>query len=302
MAFCIMLATLIADEAVDRGAKRLRAYVWAVVAGSAVASAVQFLALRGVPVVGDTDVVGGVLAHVAQAVIVFLEYLLWAAIIVAFYSNRRADLLAVARMHAAQVQHAELQRRMLESQLQALQARVAPQFLFAVLLRMRELYDIDPAQGARLVDNLIVYLRAALPETRESKSPLERELKLVEAYLSLKQGKPGAALCVVAPPAVLRARVPSMILLPLVHHLLSAKRSPVQATSAIEISVRTELGVLRLVLSVCGTCAVDQDERGVLRDVRERLRALFGESAECQVASTLDGGRIILEIPLDVSV
>ena len=46
MAYGVMLATLVADEAVDRGAKRLRAYGWAVITGSAVAAVTQLLVQR----------------------------------------------------------------------------------------------------------------------------------------------------------------------------------------------------------------------------------------------------------------
>src|SRR4029077_16310597 len=42
MAFCIMFTTLVADELVAGGAKRLSAYAWAVVIGSAAAAFAQW--------------------------------------------------------------------------------------------------------------------------------------------------------------------------------------------------------------------------------------------------------------------
>ena len=300
MAYCVMLATLVADEAVDGGAKRLRAYGWAVIAGSAVAALAQWQ-VQGWLAWG-TDA-GSFLSHIAQAASVFLEYLLWAAIIVMVYANRRTALLASARMNATQVQRAELQARVLESELQTLQARVEPEFLFSTLLQMRALYDVNPAQGAQMADDLIVYLRAVLPQMRDSHSTVGHELQLTAAYLSIKQAsKPGARPDGAAPPEVLRARIPSMMLLPLVDHMLCADRNPLAASSAIEISVTSRAGTLRFAVSDGNASGVPQDARGVLRDIRVRLHALYGERAKLHVGSSSDGAGIILEIPHEASV
>jgi hypothetical protein len=311
MAYGVMLATLVADEAVDRGAKRLRAYGWAVITGPAVAAVTQLLVQRWLPWGGgtdpygyslDADAAGNLLISIAQATSVFLEYLLWAAIIVMIYANRRTALLASARMNAVQVERAKLQRELLESQLQALQARVEPQFLFGTLLQMRDLYDINPAGGAQMADDLIVYLRAALPQMRDSSSTLEQELKLATAYLSIKQPqKSGVRPDVAAPAGALSARVPPMMLLPLVEHMLAADRNPLEATSAIEISVSAQAGALRLAVSDPNARALAKDAHGVLRDIRERLGALSGERGKLYVESSSGSARIVLEIPYDAT-
>ena len=52
--------------------------------------------------------------------------------------------------------------------LQAMQARVEPQFLFDTLDRIGEIYDRDPAKGQRTIDDLIAYLRTAMPQMNSS--------------------------------------------------------------------------------------------------------------------------------------
>jgi LytS/YehU family sensor histidine kinase len=233
---------------------------------------------------------------------VFLEYLLWAAIIVMIYANRRTALLASARMNAAQVERAKLQRTVLESKLQALQARVEPQFLFGTLVQMRDLYDIYPAEGAQMADDLIVYLRSALPQMRDSSSTLEQELKLATAYLRIKRlPTPGVRPDVATPAGALSARVPPMMLLPLVEHMLCADRNPLEATSAIEISVSVRASALRLAVSDRNAQALAKDARGVLSDIRERLRALYGERGKLHVGSSNGSACIVLEIPYDAT-
>ena len=115
---------------------------------------------------------------ITQPAAMFFEFLIWGSIVVFIYVKRRNSLRADKRMHSARAQRAEAQRRTLESRLQALQARVEPQFLFNTLAEVRDLYDVDPALGGRMLGDLIAYLRAALPHFRESSSTVSRELEL----------------------------------------------------------------------------------------------------------------------------
>src|SRR5947207_2151441 len=195
MTFSIMCCTRVADEMVVLGSPQLSAYAMAVIGGSAIGTIVQWQLhkwLRVIPVVIDapsTNPLYDFSANmsrpdivVTQPAAMFFEFLIWGSIVVFIYVKRRNALLADHRMHAARAQRAEAQRRTLESRLQALQARVEPQFLFNTLGEVRDLYGVDPALGGRMLGDLIAYLRAALPHFRESSSTLGRELELAAAY------------------------------------------------------------------------------------------------------------------------
>ena len=66
-----------------------------------------------------------------------------------------------------------------------MQARVEPRFLFNTLAQVERLYEIDAQRADRMLDDLIVYLRAALPQLRETTSTLSREIELAKAYLNI---------------------------------------------------------------------------------------------------------------------
>ena len=100
------------------------------------------------------------------------------------YTDRRRALAARARMHAAELERARAAKRTLESRLQAMQARVEPQFLFNTLAQVRDLYRADAALGERMLDELIAYLRAAMPKMRDTSSTVGQEIELVRAYLA----------------------------------------------------------------------------------------------------------------------
>jgi hypothetical protein len=272
MAFYIMLATLAADEFVARGARRLRAYSSAVVIGAAAGALVQWAVHRWLHLRTEfgTDVLREV--TLVQPPIVFFEYLIWGSLIVFLYVNRRTALLATARMNAAQLQRTEAQRRTLESQLQALQARVEPQFLFNTLARVRGLNESDPANGSRMLDELIVYLRAALPQLRDSASTLGQELTLVWAYLSILRASLGKPLLfdVDASAAGLAARVPPMLLLPLINDALTASRYD----NEIRVAAHIAGNMLRVEISD-GACCLVRDPGDSLREIEQRLQGLY---------------------------
>ena len=302
MTFCIMFTTLVADELVARGAKRLPAYAWAVVIGSAAAAFAQWQVHQWLhlPTFGDAPGIAYEIA-VMQPVFVFFEYLIWGSIIVLIYVNYRTALLATARTNAAQVRRADVQRRMLESRLQALQARVEPQFLFNTLAQVRALYESDPAKGGQMLGDLIVYLRAALPQLRDSTSTLEQELKLVGAYLNIIQVRLGGRLAfdIDAPQSAQSARMPPMILLPLLDQALNDDSSPSGDRSTIGIAAHTAPSRLHVEIAVSGAAFTAHGCDAVLGDIQTRLRAIYGAGGTLAFDSTSNGSRAVIEIPYE---
>ncbi len=302
MVFAIMFTTLVADEMVKRGASRWPTYAQAIIAGCVVGAFVQWQLHAWLGVRTTSEIFGRSRdAIVMQPLVVFFEYLIWGSIIVFVYVNRCSEMLAAARMSVAHVERAQTQRRTLESRLQALQARIEPQFLFNALARMRDLYEESPARGSRMLEDLIVYLRAALPQLRDSTSTLEKELKLLAAYVSILRASSTAGVDFVidARPTALAARVPAMILLPLVDQLLAAERRAATPVKAFAISARVASGVLHVELSGTGPGLIARSAI-VLRDIRERLAALHGDRAALAIEP--EGGmavRLVVKIPYE---
>ncbi len=313
MAFSIMLCTVIADEMVALGSGQVPAYMSAVIAGSAIGTIVQWQVhkwLHVLPVPIDApsgnplyDFSGNMARPdvvVTQPAAMFFEFLIWGSIVVFIYVKRRNALLADKRMHAAHAQRADAQRRTLESRLQALQARVEPQFLFNTLAEVRALYDVDPALGGRMLGDLIAYLRAALPHLRESSSTLDREVELAGAYLRIMHARLGGRFGfeVDVPQAALSARMPAMILLPLIDRLLIEGVAASSRDSLLRIAARAGESRLQVELS-CEDRRVDADDTGdILQDVRGRLQGLYGAGARLDVeAWGRNGTSMVMEIP-----
>jgi MFS family permease len=94
-------------------------------------------------------------------------------------------------LHQEQMSRLGLEREMTEARLQVMQAQIEPHFLFNTLANVRRLYQVDPPTGRAMLQHLARYLGAALPQMRESRSTLGRELALTVAYLNIQKIRMG---------------------------------------------------------------------------------------------------------------
>jgi hypothetical protein len=301
IAFSIMFTTFVADEVVERGAPPLPVYAFGVLVGSASGTFAQWLvhevldrAPASIPGLESGD-------RAANVVFVFFEYLIWGTIGVWIYVNRRSEMRAKARMDASRLQRAETQRRSLETQLAALQAQVEPGFLLDMLACARDRYEADAASGSAMLGALISYLRTALPRLRETASTLGRELELVRAYLDVMRehlGDDTLAFEFDVAEGLCGARMPAMLMLPLIHAIVvgRSRGSQLQPPRLILASARIADGRLRVRLvhdAVTGTGAVRHRE---LDGIRRRLQALYRGDATLAMHH---GTTAILEIPFE---
>ena len=300
----IVIPLLAADEAVERGAARVATYIGAVLAGSALGAIVEFAAKRamGIPTWGTGK--RWEIAYTEPAFI-FLQALMFGGLAVFAYVNLRSSIAAARARNEADLARVQAQRRTFESQLQAMQARVEPQFLFNTLAQVRALYGHDPARAGHMLDDLIDYLRAALPHLRESSSTIGKEVLLAQAYLNIMQVRLGEQLSFSfdVPEALRDARIPPMLLLPLIDHALALGRAPDNASA--RLSIVTTLTGNRLRVSVAaadGSGRGESDDTALVRSIAERVRALYGERGAFRIERNPAHGTIaILEIPYEIA-
>lgn len=302
VAFSLLAAVLVADEAVERGAPRLRTYVIAVVCGAAIGAIVQY-AVRlpfGLRTMISNE---EFLVRITQPMLVFLDWTTIGGLATFVYVNLRTARQAAARRRAAEIARLEARRRTLESRLQAMQARVEPQFLFNTLAQVRQLFQSDAALAGKMLDDLIAYLRAALPHLRESSSTLGKEAALARAYLDIVRVRLGERLAfdISIPKELEDARLPPMMMLPLIDHALVYGLDASQAGGAIRVETSVGDGRLRLAITDSGAGFVPGGG-GNLDNIKERLFALYGESAALRLQRLADHStQAILEIPYEAT-
>jgi len=192
-------------------------------------------------------------------------------------------------------QKALLERRAaLEAQLQALQARTDPHFLFNSLNTVASLIPEDPDLAERTLERLADLFRYALESSRLRTVRLERELAMVSDYLALQSARFGPRLRTKLDVDVGLGdiEVPPLLLQPLVENAIlhgTARRKG----GRVEIAVRREED--SLVVEVCddgpGPGASSHSGAGTaVAGVIERLRLHYDERGSLLLSTQPHGG------------
>ena len=115
-------------------------------------------------------------------------------VVVAWYILREKHARDQARIHRAESERHQLEKNMLQARLQLMQAQVEPHFLFNTLANVQHLVETDPPAASVMLESLIQYLRAALPQMRESATNLGREVDMSRAFLEINRMRMGSRL------------------------------------------------------------------------------------------------------------
>jgi sensor histidine kinase YesM len=223
------------------------------------------------------------------------------AIGVIVFSARTQAAEAESELHRAEAERQRLARQMTEARLKVLQAQVEPHFLYNTLANVQHLIETDPAKASTMVDNLIHYLRAALPQMREDSTTLGRDAEMVRAYLDILVVRlaPRLHYTIDIPPPLVNAGFPPMMLLSLVENAVKHGIEPRREGGNINIRATVSGGRLRVSVTDTGRGLSALPGAGVgLANLRERLHAIYGDAGRITLESNLPNGVIaMIEIP-----
>jgi hypothetical protein len=307
-ALCLLVAIVIADRAVDEGARRRRTYVLAALGGCGAGITLSEplnWAWRTYMMPGawpDWPWLHGTPALFYWPIFGLTHWLLIGSAVVFLYADRRAARNTAQLLHHAELDRIRRSRLTLESRLQAMQARVEPQFLLNTLAQVERLYEIDAQLAARMLDDLIAYLRAAMPLMRDTSSTVAQEIELARAYLDIVRLRLGERLSVrtETPPEAARMRMPPMMLLPLIDHAIVRGFEPSRAQGTISIGARVFEGRLLLTIADGGAGFVPEGEGAGIAAIRERLEALYRGDAKLDLRRRGDDTTVaVLDLPLE---
>jgi LytS/YehU family sensor histidine kinase len=199
----------------------------------------------------------------------------------------------------------EMQRLATEAELRALRAQLNPHFLFNALNTLGHLMGAAPDRARRTLYQLTNLLRAVLRKTDGQFVALSEELEIVESYLAIEHERFEERLVVTidVPDELRFARVPPLIVQPLVENAVKHGIAPRREGGAITVRARRDMndgdnpGHLRLLVIDTGrgfATAQTKNGSGVgLANVEGRLRHYFGASALMMVGPTPGGGTTV---------
>ena len=206
------------------------------------------------------------------------------------------------RSRARETQAAQIEARLHEARLQLLQAQLQPHFLFNALNTIAETVHEDPEAADRMIAALGDLLRATL-DADSPTVPLAEDVDLARKFLAIQQARFGDRLAVeiAVSPDCLAARVPRLILQPLLENAVLHGAGRREGPARIRVAVDRDGQTLRVSVADNGpgldTDAMPLDGIG-LGNTRARLQAIYGSRAALAIASTRDGTTVQLTIPI----
>jgi LytS/YehU family sensor histidine kinase len=224
--------------------------------------------------------------------------------VAAIHGFQQRAAAAAATLHQARIDQVALSKQMLEARLQVMRAQIEPHFLFNTLANVKRLCQSDVDGGITMLDNLVLYLRAALPRMRDEQSTLAQEAELVQSYLAVLKIRMGARLrySIDVPPALGDQPFPPMMLLTLAENAIKHGLNPSSTGGGIAIrALATRSGLeVRVADSGVGFGAAATGGTGVgLSNTRARLAAIHGDAAELEFMANEPTGVIaVIRVPL----
>jgi two-component system, LytTR family, sensor kinase len=199
-----------------------------------------------------------------------------------------------------------LQAGLNEARLQALKGQLHPHFLFNTLHAISSLIPTDAKPARRMVARLGDLLRTSLDHEATQEVTLREELDFLQPYIEIEQIRLGdrLAISVDIAPEVMEARVPHLILQPLVENAICHAIAPRAEGGRIEVSARGLAGRLRLTIRDdgpgIGASRANQLREGIgLANVRARLEQLYGSEQAFLLTNHPEGGLVVsLTIPI----
>jgi two-component system sensor histidine kinase AlgZ len=187
-----------------------------------------------------------------------------------------------------------------KARLAELQSRIRPHFLFNALNTAIALVRIDPRRAEEVLEDLAQLFRMALEDHGQAVT-LDAEVDLAQRYLAIEQLRFGDRLRVrwELDPAAARARVPPLILQPLVENAVRHGVEP--SPEGGEVLVRTRVRRGQAVLQITNTVPRQPSRPGhgmALKNVRERLQLLHDVAAQFEVKRDAQRFRVQIEVPL----
>jgi two-component system sensor histidine kinase AlgZ len=189
------------------------------------------------------------------------------------------------------------------ARLAELQSRIRPHFLFNTLNTALALVRVDPARAEGVLEDLAELFRVALGDAGDPASSvtLGEEVELARRYLAIEQIRFGDRLKVQweLDAQAAGARVPPLILQPLVENAVRHGIEPADAGGTIRVRTRVKLG--RVLITIANTVGATPSRPGsgiALKNVRERLRLMHDMAGQFETRRDGDVWRVQIVVPL----
>ena len=212
-----------------------------------------------------------------------------------------------ARSRRNELRASRLEAKLSQAQLQALKMQLHPHFLFNALHSVSSLIHRDPEAADRMLSRLGDFLRMTLDNSGAQEVSLKRELEFLRCYLEIERIRFQDRLTteMFIDPLALDARVPNLILQPIVENAIRHGVAPRARPGRIDILAKQHNGTLRIEVQDNGPgLTLNQSADSLLHkglglaNTKARLEQLYGAAHLFELTDRPGGGLVVaLEFP-----
>ena len=188
-----------------------------------------------------------------------------------------------SRKERAKRERERLRAHAVEAELRALRAQIDPHFFFNTLNTIAYLVETNVENAVGTIEKLADLFRYSLASTGKERVTIKEEIDQIQRYIDIESLRYGSHLrsSFTCEPALLSARIPPMLLQPLVENAVRYGRDT-NGLAKIEIRAERENDSIRLEVIDTGTGDYDFHDflngSGTgIRNVNHRLKALYHE-------------------------
>ena len=211
------------------------------------------------------------------------------------------------RYREGQLRTLQLEAQLSQAQLQALKMQLHPHFLFNTLHSISALLTKDIESARKMITRLGDFLRLTLENSGSQEVTLQQEMEFLSCYLEIERIRFQNRLVTRMDlgEQTLDAKVPNLILQPIVENAIRHGIAPRSSPGLIEIEAKQHNGTLRIQVRDNGPGLSEHRTSGNvfkkglgLVNTETRLKRLYGAAHLFDLRNNPDGGLIVtLEIP-----
>jgi len=189
------------------------------------------------------------------------------------------------------------------AEIQALQARIRPHFLFNSMNTIASLIAISPELAETAIEDLSDLFRASLNE--KNMNALADEIELTKSYLAIESLRLGDRLQIEwqIDERLLQIEVPSLSIQPLAENAIYHGIEPIEKggkiqISALQIDNKLKLSIRNPLASEDQSSSFKRGNQMAQDNIRQRLELVYGNAGEFTINDTKDSYTVSLLIPL----
>ncbi len=218
-----------------------------------------------------------------------------------FYFFQRQGQQLTRKISEQEYQLLQMEGLKTKAELEALEAKINPHFLYNALNSIASLVHLDPDKAERMTMLLSKFFRYATSKKDQYYDSVASELEIVQTYLEVEKVRFDERLTYsidIQEEKLKEAKIPRFIIQPLVENAIKHAVSKMAGQGEIKIEISQETNLLQIRLFDNGVAFPEPLNAGYgLQSIQDKLRLLCGENASLELLNT-PYKHVCLQMPL----